>query len=161
MTGRPRVLLDARKARDYGIGTYIRGLLGGLAALERYDLHALVLPGDEALVRGEVSATICAAGHYSLGELFAVRRAISKLRPDVFHAPHYVVPLLPAARDGRDHPRPHAPHAARARGAREAGVRALDGRARAAAVRARHRGVGMQRRRRFLLSDPSRAARSS
>ncbi|MFI5119673.1 MAG: glycosyltransferase family 4 protein [Thermoanaerobaculia bacterium] len=89
------VLVDARKARDFGIGTYIRGLLGGLAGLDRFALQALVLPGDEALLPPGVTTTTCAAGHYSLGELVAVRREISAAKPDLFHAPHYVVPLYP------------------------------------------------------------------
>ena len=92
---RKRVLLDARKARDFGIGTYIRGLLGGLAGLDRYELHALVLPGEEEFLPQGVSPRVCAARHYSLGELVAVRRAIGALRPNVFHAPHYVVPFFP------------------------------------------------------------------
>ncbi|MCM3876736.1 MAG: glycosyltransferase family 4 protein [Thermoanaerobaculia bacterium] len=92
---RKRVLLDARKARDFGIGTYIRGLLRGLAGLDRYELHALVLPGEEGLLPPGVSARTCAAPHYSLGELVAVRRSISALKPDAFHAPHYVVPFFP------------------------------------------------------------------
>jgi glycosyltransferase involved in cell wall biosynthesis len=93
--GKKRILLDARKARDFGIGTYIRGLLAGLAELDRYEIHALVLPGDEALLPETVSARICDAPHYSLAELVAVKRAISALEPDVFHAPHYVVPFFP------------------------------------------------------------------
>lgn len=93
--GRKRILVDARKARDFGIGTYIRGLLGGLAGLDRYDLHALVLSGDEELLPGGASSTICDASHYSLEELIAVRRAIAALQPDLFHAPHYVVPFFP------------------------------------------------------------------
>jgi glycosyltransferase involved in cell wall biosynthesis len=92
---RRRVLLDARKARDFGIGTYIRGLLGGLAGLDRFALQALVLPGDETLFPTGVTTTACAAAHYSFGELVAVRRAISAAKPDLFHAPHYVVPLFP------------------------------------------------------------------
>ncbi|MGZ5428401.1 MAG: glycosyltransferase family 4 protein [Thermoanaerobaculia bacterium] len=96
MTGRrKRVLVDARKARDFGIGTYIRGLLGGLAGLGRYEVHALVLPGEEGLLPSGVTATTCGARNYSLDELVAVRRAISALEPDLFHAPHYVVPLFP------------------------------------------------------------------
>ena len=96
MTGRrKRVLVDARKARDFGIGTYIRGLLGGLAGLDRFDLHALVLPGEEGLFPSGVTATTCSARHYSLEELVAVRRAISSVAPDLFHAPHYVVPFFP------------------------------------------------------------------
>lgn len=96
MTGRrKRVLVDARKARDFGIGTYIRGLLGGLAGLDRYELHALVLPGEEGLLPPGVSTRTCLAPHYSFEELVAVRRSISALKPDVFHAPHYVVPFFP------------------------------------------------------------------
>jgi glycosyltransferase involved in cell wall biosynthesis len=93
--GKRRILLDARKARDFGIGTYIRGLLGGLAGLDRFDLQALVLPGEEELFPLGVTATTCSARHYSLEELVAVRRSISALKPDVFHAPHYVVPFFP------------------------------------------------------------------
>jgi len=92
---RRRILLDARKARDFGIGTYIRGLLGGLAGFDRYDLHALVIPGDEPLLPKGVTSTVCDAPHYSFAELVAVRRAISKLETDIFHAPHYVVPFFP------------------------------------------------------------------
>jgi glycosyltransferase involved in cell wall biosynthesis len=89
------ILVDARKARDFGIGTYIRGLLGGLAGLDRFELQALVLPGDEVLLPAGVTTTASAATHYSFGELTAVRRAISTAKPDLFHAPHYVVPLFP------------------------------------------------------------------
>jgi glycosyltransferase involved in cell wall biosynthesis len=89
------ILVDARKARDFGIGTYIRGLLGGLAGLDRFALQALVLPGDEALFPEGVTTTACPAAHYSFGELVAVRRAISAAKPDLFHAPHYVVPFFP------------------------------------------------------------------
>ncbi|MGZ5431125.1 MAG: glycosyltransferase, partial [Thermoanaerobaculia bacterium] len=96
MTERKKlILVDARKARDFGIGTYIRGLLGGLAGLDRFQLQALVLPGDEALFPAGVTTTVCAAAHYSFGEVVAVRRAISAAKPDLFHAPHYVVPLFP------------------------------------------------------------------
>jgi alpha-1,3-rhamnosyl/mannosyltransferase len=89
------ILVDARKARDFGIGTYVRGLLGGLAGLNRFALQALVLPGDEALFPAGVTTTVCAAAHYSVGELVNVGRAISAAKPDLFHAPHYVVPLFP------------------------------------------------------------------
>ena len=89
------VLFDARMARDFGIGTYLRGLLTGLAGLGRFRLQALVLPGDETLIPAGVTTTACAAAHYSVGELVSVHRAISRARPDLFHAPHYVTPLFP------------------------------------------------------------------
>ena len=92
---RLRVAIDARKLRDFGIGTYVRGLLGAAAARGEHDLVALVRTGDEALLPAGVSAVPCDAAGYSLAELVSVRSALSKAGCDVFHAPHYVVPLLP------------------------------------------------------------------
>jgi alpha-1,3-rhamnosyl/mannosyltransferase len=89
--------MDARKVRDFGIGSYIRGLLGGLARQERWDLCATVHPGDDVLLPPGVAPAACDAPHYSVAELFAVRGAIARLRPAVFHAPHYVVPIQPPA----------------------------------------------------------------
>jgi glycosyltransferase involved in cell wall biosynthesis len=94
---RPRVLMDARKVRDFGIGSYIRGLLGGLARQDRWDLCATVHPGDDVLLPPGVAPAACDAPHYSVAELFAVRGAIARLKPAVFHAPHYVVPIRPPA----------------------------------------------------------------
>jgi glycosyltransferase involved in cell wall biosynthesis len=92
-----RVLLDARKARDFGIGRYVLGLLAGLARRGEFELSAAVLPGDETLLPPGVSPVVCAAGHYTLRELLAVRSVLRRVRPDLFHAPHYVVPLSPPA----------------------------------------------------------------
>jgi alpha-1,3-rhamnosyl/mannosyltransferase len=91
------VLLDARKAGDFGIGSYIRGLLGGLVRQNRWDLCATVHPGDDVLLPAGVAPVACDARHYSIAELFAVRGAIARLNPAVFHAPHYVVPVSPPA----------------------------------------------------------------
>jgi alpha-1,3-rhamnosyl/mannosyltransferase len=87
--------VDARKARDFGIGSYIRGLLGGLVRQDRWDLCATVHPGDDVLLPPGVAPVACDARHYSVAELFAVRGAIARLKPAVFHAPHYVVPVGP------------------------------------------------------------------
>ncbi len=92
---RLRVTLDARKLRDFGIGTYVRGLLGAAATRDEHELVAIVRSGDEVLLPGGVEAIRCNAGGYSFAELVAVRRALSKAGGDVFHAPHYVVPFLP------------------------------------------------------------------
>jgi alpha-1,3-rhamnosyl/mannosyltransferase len=94
---RPRVLVDARKAGDFGIGSYIRGLLGGLVRQDRWDLCATVHPGDDVLLPAGVAPIACDARHYTVAELFAVRGAIARLKPAVFHAPHYVVPVRPPA----------------------------------------------------------------
>jgi len=92
-----RVLLDARKARDFGIGRYVLGLLAALDRRGEFELSAAVLPGDESLFPPGVAPVVCAAGHYTASELVAVRSIIRRVRPDLFHAPHYVVPFFPPA----------------------------------------------------------------
>ncbi len=92
-----RVFLDARKARDFGIGRYVIGLLSALARRGEFELVAAVLPGDEALLPSGVAPAVCAAGHYTVRELVAVSALVRRVRPDLFHAPHYVVPFFPPA----------------------------------------------------------------
>jgi glycosyltransferase involved in cell wall biosynthesis len=90
-----RVLLDARKARDFGIGTHILGLLGALAERHRFDLSAVMRREDVELLPENVAAVVSNAPHYSVTELVSVGNAIRRVAPDIFHAPHYVVPLFP------------------------------------------------------------------
>ncbi len=90
-----RIGIDARKLADFGIGTYIRGLLHGLAELdggdERYAVFAP--PAARALVPERFEHVPLDAPHYSLRELFVVGRAAERAGLDLFHAPHYVVPV--------------------------------------------------------------------
>ena len=86
-----RIGIDARKIADFGIGTYIRGLLGALAATGEDELVAFA-PAGTPLPPG-VALDAVDAPHYSLRELVAVGRAADRARLDVFHAPHYVVPF--------------------------------------------------------------------
>jgi glycosyltransferase involved in cell wall biosynthesis len=87
-----RVGLDARKIADFGIGTYIRGLLGGLLALGTGDEYVAFAPADAPIPEG-VKHLVVNAPHYSIRELLAVGRAADRARLDVFHAPHYVTPF--------------------------------------------------------------------
>jgi hypothetical protein len=86
-----RVGIDARKIADFGIGTYIRGLLGGPALSTRRRVHRL-RTGGRAMPAG-VEHVVVDAPHYSMRELLIVGRAADRARLDVFHAPHYVVPF--------------------------------------------------------------------
>jgi len=87
-----RVGIDARKLRDFGIGTYIRGLLRGLVELRTGDEYVAFAPKGAELPAG-VEHLVVDARHYSIRELFVVGRAADRARLDVFHAPHYVVPF--------------------------------------------------------------------
>jgi len=85
-----RIGIDARKIADFGIGTYIRNLLRELVALG--DEYVAFAPADAALPPG-VEHVVVDVPHYSIRELIAVGRAADRARLDLFHAPHYVVPL--------------------------------------------------------------------
>ncbi|HSP15899.1 MAG TPA: glycosyltransferase family 1 protein [Thermoanaerobaculia bacterium] len=89
-----RIGIDARKIGDYGIGTYIRGLLGGLADLGGPDRYIVFAPASaRALVPATFEHVVVEAPHYSFRELVVIRRAIDRAGVDLFHAPHYVVPF--------------------------------------------------------------------
>jgi glycosyltransferase involved in cell wall biosynthesis len=97
-----RIGIDARKLHDFGIGTYIRGLLRQLARLD-HDTEFVVLcrpddaPGLAAL--GEnFRAVPETAGPYSLAEQLRIPRALRREGVTLFHAPHYVLPPLVTCR---------------------------------------------------------------
>ncbi len=94
------VCIDARKLDDFGIGTYIRGLVTALLDLDdsSYDLivrcdHGLPPRLSAARDEGRVRIEVVDAPGYSLKEQILVPRALSRLQPAVFHSPHYVLPL--------------------------------------------------------------------
>lgn len=87
-----RVGIDARKISDFGIGTYIRGLLGGLTALGTNDEYVAFAPKGAPVPDG-VEHIVVDAPHYSVRELLIVGSAANRAGLDVFHAPHYVVPF--------------------------------------------------------------------
>src|SRR5437764_3106241 len=87
-----RVVIDGRKIADYGIGTYIRGLLRGLQELGTNDEYIVLAP-ESARELIPFEHVVADAPKYSLREIVAIGAAVRRLRADVFHAPHYVVPL--------------------------------------------------------------------
>jgi glycosyltransferase involved in cell wall biosynthesis len=88
-----RIGIDARKIADFGIGTYIRGLLQELAS-DTDDTYVAFAPQRLGhLIPAGVEHAIVDAPHYSLRELIILGRAIDRAKLDLFHAPHYVVPF--------------------------------------------------------------------
>jgi glycosyltransferase involved in cell wall biosynthesis len=88
-----RIGIDARKIADFGIGTYIRGLLQELAA-DGDDTYVAFAPQRLAnLLPAGVEHAVVDAPHYSFRELLILGRAIDRAKLDLFHAPHYVVPF--------------------------------------------------------------------
>lgn len=96
-----RVALDARKLHDFGIGTYIQGLLGEFAVLRcPEELVVYLPPGAEPLAAlrdaGWIERRVEGARPYSLAELWRLALRARRDRVGLFHAPHYVCPpILP------------------------------------------------------------------
>lgn len=93
-----RLGIDARKVADFGIGSYLQGLLGELTVLaEESEIVVLVaaegrsllpeLPERWRLVEVE-------APGYSVWEQLSVPLAAARAGVKVLHVPHYVIPLL-------------------------------------------------------------------
>ena len=102
-----RIVVDARKAggQDYGIGTYIRRLGETCARLSPSDDFVFLgkadrvdgkdVPRDAARITGDnVTWEPNPSANYSLRELVSIAWQVRDLRGDVFHAPHYVYPLM-------------------------------------------------------------------
>jgi alpha-1,3-rhamnosyl/mannosyltransferase len=87
-----RVGIDARKIRDFGIGTHIRGLLRGLLEIGGRDEYVALAPPGASIPEG-IQHWIVDAPHYSLRELIVIGRAAERAGLDLLHAPHYVVPI--------------------------------------------------------------------
>ena len=94
-----RIAIDARKLRDYGIGTYVRNLLRHLARLDQTTEYVLLCqPADIEIAtraRARTSAR-CPTGRraYSVREQFSIPLDLRREEVDLFHAPHYVLPPL-------------------------------------------------------------------
>jgi glycosyltransferase involved in cell wall biosynthesis len=97
-----RIAIDARKLHDFGIGTYIRNVLRQLARLDPESEYVLLCQerdrGVPAALGENFRAVVDNSPAYSIREQFSVPAALRRARPDVFHAPHYVLPILTRSR---------------------------------------------------------------
>ena len=82
-----RVGIDCRKIADFGIGTYVRGLVNALEELGGD--YVLFVPER---IDSPFEQIVVDAPNYSMRELFVMGRAIAKAGLDLFHAPHFVLP---------------------------------------------------------------------
>ncbi len=91
-----RVAIDARKLHDFGIGTYIRNLLRQLARIDRDTDYVLLSPAADLDVASQLGPNFRSilepSPNYSLREQIHVPWVLRRERPDVYHAPHYVLP---------------------------------------------------------------------
>ena len=92
------IVIDARRIRDFGIGTYIRSLVQALGAIDRTNQYTLVSgPADvralEGLPENFRSAVYARSDHSSLDHI-AFPIFLKGLSPDLVHIPLNRVPLF-------------------------------------------------------------------
>src|SRR6476620_6981707 len=93
-----RIAIDARKMRDYGIGTYVRNLLRHLSRLDSETEYVLFCREEDCGSVAELGANFRAipevAKPYSVSEQLRIPMDLRREKIDLFHAPHYVLPPL-------------------------------------------------------------------
>jgi glycosyltransferase involved in cell wall biosynthesis len=93
-----RIAIDARKWRDYGIGTYVRNLVRHLARLDTETTYFLVCAGADVPTLRDLAANfvpvVDESAGYSVREHLSIPLKLRRLGVDLLHEPHYVVPFL-------------------------------------------------------------------
>lgn len=96
MPERPRIAIDARKLRDFGIGTYVRNILVELSRLEtEEDFVVLARQRDVAQAQSlapRFRVVSEDAMPYSIGEQLRIPLRLARERVTLVHEPHYVLP---------------------------------------------------------------------
>ena len=91
-----RVAIDARKLHDFGIGTYTRNLLRHLARLDHDTEYVLLCQEPDLRIAEQLGpnfrTVLEPSPNYSIREQIHVPWVLRREQPDVFHAPHYVLP---------------------------------------------------------------------
>jgi len=97
-----RVAIDARKLHDFGIGTYVRNLVEWLARLDHDSEFILLCRPDDCdwieHLGPNFRPVADRSANYSIREQLSIPFELTRIRPDLFHAPHYVLPALTPCR---------------------------------------------------------------
>ncbi|MCM2256164.1 MAG: glycosyltransferase family 4 protein [Vicinamibacteria bacterium] len=93
-----KIAIDARKWRDYGIGTYVRNLVRHLARIDAETTYLLFCAqSDEATLRdlaANFEPVVDNSSGYGVREHLSIPWKLSRIGADLLHCPHYVLPLL-------------------------------------------------------------------
>jgi glycosyltransferase involved in cell wall biosynthesis len=93
-----RIVIDVRRVRDFGVGTYIRNLVQALAAAGTdHHYHLICSPEDTAQfaqLPSNFETVVYARRDSSRVDHLALPRLIRGLRADVTHIPFHRVPLF-------------------------------------------------------------------
>jgi glycosyltransferase involved in cell wall biosynthesis len=90
------IAIDGRKYFDFGIGTYIQQLVKSLSLLKtKHSFLLYIDPADKSSILLPPGWTMAEVdfGKYSVSEIGMFGRRARKDRVDVFHEPHYTLPV--------------------------------------------------------------------
>jgi glycosyltransferase involved in cell wall biosynthesis len=95
----PRIGIDARKLKDYGIGSYVRNLLEAIgrhpdSSRYRFRVYTRRSDGDLPSLPAHFEVVHDDSPGYSVAELTRLPWRLLRDRLDLFHATHYVLPPL-------------------------------------------------------------------
>ena len=97
-----RIAIDARKLHDFGIGTYIRNVLEGLARIDQQTEYVVLCRPEDVDMASELGANFRAiaetARPYSFGEQIWIPVSLARERAHLVHEPHYVLPVATRCR---------------------------------------------------------------
>lgn len=92
------IAIDARKIRDFGIGTYIRNLVRELGELDRDNTYVLLTGPQGRKLLSHLPENFRTVLHrapgYSVREQITIPWALRRMGADLYHATHYVLPAF-------------------------------------------------------------------
>jgi glycosyltransferase involved in cell wall biosynthesis len=93
-----KIAIDVRRARDFGVGTYIRNLLNALAQIDSHHDYALISRPEDKQQFAELPGNFRAIAYkHSDSERIdhlTLPRLLSAIRADIAHIPFHRVPLF-------------------------------------------------------------------
>lgn len=89
-----KIILDARKIEDFGIGIYLENLFQGIIDSGLFDCRILHLKGTKCLSASSKSFIEVYFKNYDFREHLEIPLKIARLRDFFYFSPHYVFPLF-------------------------------------------------------------------
>ncbi len=89
-----KIIFDIRKIDDYGIGTYIKNIFGGLIKSGNFDYKIISLKGKIRDISDTKNTIEVNSKNYTITEHFEIPSKIKNLNDYYYFSPHYVFPYF-------------------------------------------------------------------